>query len=220
MKPKAITPCSHISDVSFCECVDSPYVKPRRMLYSENGLKRSWDFIQSLDSVAIVLYHRQEDSLLFVKQFRPPVFVRALNKEEHLTQSHLDSHISQGIGYTYELCAGLTDKAGKSLEQIAQEEVQEECGYKVNSLRKIATSATAVGHSGATQTLFYAAISEKDRVNAGGGVDGEVIESVLVKVSELETFLYDESRVKTPGLGFGVLWFLYHYEKLKDENMI
>ena len=57
-------------------------------------------------------------------------------------------------------------------------------------------------------------------MNAGGGVDGEVIESVLVKVSELETFLYDESRVKTPGLGFGVLWFLYHYEKLKDENMI
>lgn len=205
---------SHISDISFCQCVDSPYIKPRRMLYSENGVKRSWDFMQSLDSVAIVLYHHKEDSLLFVKQFRPAVFARMLPNEDALT--HIDAH-TQALGYTYELCAGLVDKKDKTKEQIAQEEVLEECGYKVDSLEFITTFSTAVGHSGAKQSLFYASIDENQRVNAGGGVDGEVIESVFVKVSDAEAFVYDSHIIKTPGLSFGVLWFLRHYERLKAQ---
>ncbi len=34
-------------------------------------------------------------------------------------------------GETLELCAGIIDKSGRSLEEIAAEEVYEECGYKV-----------------------------------------------------------------------------------------
>ena len=101
----------------------------------------------------------------------------------------------------------ITEK-GKSVEQIAKEEIEEECGYKVNNLEYITSFATAVGHSGAKQSLFYAEINENDRVSTGGGIDGEVIESVFVKVDCLEQFLYDESKIKTPGLAFGVMWFL------------
>ncbi|BDB65344.1 NUDIX hydrolase [Helicobacter cinaedi] len=203
---------SIITDISFCECVDSAYVKPRRMLYVENGAKRSWDFIHSLDSVSVLLYHTQKQSLLFVKQFRPPVFVRHFG-ESYLESSYLesnkgDSKTQDEVGYTYELCAGLVDKKGKSVEQIAKEEIEEECGYKVNNLEYITSFATAVGHSGAKQSLFYAEINENDRVSTGGGIDGEVIESVFVKVDCLEQFLYDESKIKTPGLAFGVMWFL------------
>ena len=100
------------------------------------------------------------------------------------------------------------DKEGKSVEQIAKEEVQEECGYKVKSLEYITSFSTAVGHSGAKQSLFYAEIDENDRIGTGGGVDGEVIESVFVGLDCLEQFLYDESKIKTPGLAFGVMWFL------------
>lgn len=200
---------SVITNISFCECVDSIYVKPRRMLYMENGAKRSWDFIHSLDSVSVLLYHTQKQSLLFVKQFRPPVFVRYFD-ELYLESSKLDSKTfgQDDIGYTYELCAGLVDKEGKSVEQIAKEEIEEECGYKVNNLEYITSFATAVGHSGAKQSLFYAEIDESDRVSTGGGVDGEVIESVFVGLDCLEQFLYDESKIKTPGLAFGVMWFL------------
>ena len=53
--------------------------------------------------------------------------------------------------------------------------MQEECGYKVNNLEYITSFSTAVGHSGAKQSLFYAEIDENDRVSTGGGVDGEVI---------------------------------------------
>jgi UDP-sugar diphosphatase len=37
------------------------------------------------------------------------------------------------LGFTLELCAGIVDK-DKSLEEIACEEVQEECGYSVKAV--------------------------------------------------------------------------------------
>lgn len=42
-------------------------------------------------------------------------------------------------GVTYELCAGIVDKPNLSLEEIACQEVLEECGYEVpvSKLRKI-----------------------------------------------------------------------------------
>lgn len=42
-------------------------------------------------------------------------------------------------GVTYELCAGLVDKPDLSLEEIARQEVLEECGYDVpaSKLRRI-----------------------------------------------------------------------------------
>lgn len=227
-------PISHISHIRFGECVDSMYVKPCRMMYKENGNHRCWDFIHSLDSVAVLLYHRDSDSLLFVRQFRPAVFAQMLGRDSIESKKIRSVESANRVdsadfiesspasakliphAYTYELCAGLCDKVGKSKEQIAKEEVLEECGYNVRRLTYITTFATAVGHSGASQSLFYADISEKDRANMGGGIDGEVIESVLVRVDALDAFLNDESKIKTPGLGFGVLWFLRHYVDLKQ----
>lgn len=39
------------------------------------------------------------------------------------------------MGVTYELCAGLVDKPDLSLEEIARQEVLEECGYDVPASR-------------------------------------------------------------------------------------
>ena len=183
-----------IRDICITQCTDSPYIKPQRMTYTENGYKKTWDFVQSLDSVAIIIHRVDEDSLVVVRQFRPPVFLK------------------NNDGYTYELCAGLIDKEGKTIRQIAAEEVLEECGYEVDSedLREVAVFHTSVGTSGARQHLFYAQVTASDKRSEGGGVDGEVIESMLIKRAELEAFLLDTSLVKTPGLGFGILWFLRH----------
>lgn len=204
-------PCSRIENVRFGACEDSQYVKPARMHYVENGVARSWDFIESLDSVAIVLHHIEHNALLFVKQFRPALYARLLREGQ-------ESESALRHSYTFELCAGLVDKAGKSLEQIAREEVLEECGYSVKELESIGEFATAVGHSGAKQSLFYARIDEGMKASKGGGVDGEVIESVLVPCAELEAFVRDVSLPKTPGLGYGVMWFLTRQLESRSEN--
>ena len=74
------------------------------------------------------------------------------------------------VGFTFELCAGLIDKEGKSLEQIASEEVREECGFEVppSAMRKVTSYVSAIGISGATQHIFFAEVDEGMRVPAGG----------------------------------------------------
>lgn len=189
---------THISDMSMQECLHSVYVKPKRICYNEDGIQKTWDFIQSLDSVAIILHRIDIDALVVVVQFRPPVYVNGQND-----------------GYTYELCAGLLDKCDKSIQEVAAEEVQEECGYQLNpeQLHSVAEFHTSVGTSGAKQYIFYAAVTQNDRILRGGGVDGEIIQSVLIARADLEAFLHNSSYIKTPGLGFGILWFLQHTTK-------
>lgn len=50
---------------------DSPYVKPFRFHYKQNGVEKSWDLLKVHDSVAIILYNVTRNVLIFVKQFRP-----------------------------------------------------------------------------------------------------------------------------------------------------
>ncbi|CAL8317531.1 unnamed protein product [Merluccius merluccius] len=114
-------------------------------------------------------------------------------------------------GVTYELCAGLVDKPQLSLEEIARQEVLEECGYDVPvaKLRRITSYRSGVGVTGAKQTMFYAEVSEENRVGEGGGEpqEGELIEVVKVPLHEAMTFAYDETIPKTMGVIFSFIWF-------------
>ena len=171
---------------------DTKFVHPVKITYKQNGNKKIWEAVKSFDSVAILLYHEEKNSFLLVKQFRPPVY---LNDKKKLC--------------TYELCAGIVDKE-KSLEEIAQEEIDEECGYKVelNDIEKITSFYTNVGVSGGCQTLFYSKIDESMKIHQGGGINDEEIELMFLPVDDFREFIYDESMAKTPGLMFSFFWFL------------
>ncbi|CAK6975980.1 uridine diphosphate glucose pyrophosphatase NUDT14 [Scomber scombrus] len=114
-------------------------------------------------------------------------------------------------GITYELCAGLVDKPNCSLEEIARQEVLEECGYDVpaSKLKRITSYRSGVGVTGAKQTMFYAEVSDDNCVSAGGGepLEGELIEVVKVPLHEAMTFAYDERIPKTMGVIFSFIWF-------------
>lgn len=186
-----------VSDVKIVECVDSAFVQPQRMEYLHNGLPRKWDMVSVHDSVAILLYHAEHHTLILVKQFRPPVYLK------------------NNDGYTYELCAGIVDK-NKSLVEIAHEEIIEECGYYIplEQIEKVTSFYTAVGFAGSVQTLFYAQVDESMRVSDGGGIDVESIEVIEIPLSEAKRFVFDETKAKTPGLMFGFGWFLENVEEL------
>ncbi|CAM2974906.1 NUDIX hydrolase [Helicobacter burdigaliensis] len=189
-----------ISNIRFCECVDSKYVKPKRMLFCENGKERAWDIIEAHDSVAVLLYHTQKDAFCIVKQFRPAVYLKEKQRNA----------IAQELGYTYELCAGITDKPNKSLKQIAKEEILEECGYDVplENIEKITEFYSSVGFAGSKQTLFVASIDESMQKTKGGGVDDENIEVIYIKKEEAYSFIFNESYPKTSGIMFAFLWYL------------
>ena len=168
------------------------FVHPVSIIYNQNGVDKIWEAVKSFDSVAILLFHEEKNAFLLVKQFRPPVY---LNDKSKLC--------------TYELCAGIVDK-NKSLKEIAQEEIDEECGYVVplEKIEKITSFYTNVGVSGGKQSLFYATINESMKVHAGGGIHDEQIETMFLPVDDFKTFIYDEEKAKTPGLMFSFFWFM------------
>lgn len=166
------------------------FIEPARMFYEEHGIEKSWELIRAHDSVAILLYNTDREAFVLVRQFRPAVFL-ANNK-----------------GYSYELCAGILDKA-KPLHLIALEEIEEETGYHVTPerLEKITSFYTSVGFAGSRQTLYYATVTDADKKGQGGGVDVEHIEVIHLPVGDAKRFLFDEAQVKTPGLMFAFMWF-------------
>ncbi len=170
--------------------VDAKFINTSLATYEQNGVKKSWEIVQAHDSVAILIYHKEKDAFVLVKQFRPAVY---LNNDE---------------GLTVELCAGIVDK-NLSLEQIAKEEIEEECGYDVSleRLEKITSFHTSVGFAGSKQMLYYAEVDESMKVSEGGGVDHEMIEVVTIPVKEAKALIYDESIAKTPGLMFAFMWW-------------
>lgn len=180
-----------IENIQILPCVDSVFVKPKRIAYVQDGIPKTWDMVDVHDSVAVILYHEERNALVVVRQFRPPVYLQ------------------NGDGFTYELCAGIVDK-NKTLIEIAREEIYEECGYDVplECIERVTSFHTAVGFAGSSQTLFFARINEAMRVHEGGGIDVESIEVVFLDVREAGAFVLDESKAKTPGLMFAFGWFL------------
>ncbi len=160
--------------------------------------RKTWEAVRSHDSVSILLYHTQKNAILLVKQFRVPVY---LNDKSQT--------------FTYELCAGLVDK-DMSLEEIVCEEIDEECGYKVDikDIKKITSFFTNVGISGAKQYLFFATICENQKLHSGGGINDEQIELFFLEKNKIDEFIFDESKAKTPGLIFSLYWFLKNREEL------
>ncbi|PHS41004.1 MAG: NUDIX hydrolase [Sulfurovum sp.] len=175
--------------------VNAKFIATSLATYEQEGIQKSWEIVQAHDSVAILIYHQEKEAFILVKQFRPAVY---LNNEE---------------GMTVELCAGIVDKK-LSLVQIAQEEIDEECGYAVpiETIERITSFHTSVGFAGSKQTLYFAQVHEGMKVSEGGGVDHEQIEVVTLPLKEAKAFIYDESIAKTPGLMFAFMWYFERYK--------
>lgn len=187
-----------IEDIKISELRDTKFVHPIKVTFNQNGKNKSWEAVRSHDSVAILLYHKEKDSFLLVKQFRMPVYLNDNSKT-----------------FTYELCAGLLDK-NKSIEEIVVEEIDEECGYKVDikNIQKVTSFFTNVGISGGCQHLYFAVIDESMKIHDGGGINDEQIELFFLPINQSEEFIFDESKAKTPGLIFSFYWFLKNKKTL------
>lgn len=167
------------------------FIQPMLLDYTHNGKAGKWEAVKVHDSVSILLWHRDKNAFVLVKQLRPAIL-----------------NANPNNGYMYELCAGIIDKNIPDIE-IAKEEIFEECGYDVpiQNLQKVSTFFTSVGISGSKQTLYYAKIDESMKVSDGGGLEEEEIEVVYLDVADAREFMFDESFQKTPGMFMAFYWF-------------
>ncbi|CAF3330465.1 unnamed protein product [Rotaria socialis] len=203
---------------------DSTYIRPFRAIFiderNNNPVKRMWDAIDAHNSVVIIVYNRSTDSLVFVRQFRPAVYVM-MSKEAQNASFIADIDFTKQnpkSAITYEFCAGIIDKKHLSNKEHAHVELLEECGYSVdiNSIESVAKYRSGIGIAGAFQELFYVEVTNEMKTNAGGGnlSEFEFIAIHEVHVDELYQFLFDETKAKEASLMFGVMWFLHKKGRL------
>ena len=180
-----------IEDFKIGQLTNPKFIQTGFVTYRQNGIKKSWEVVKAHDSVAVLIYHKERESFVLVKQFRPAVYMGNMKN-----------------GITIELCAGIVDK-DLTLREIAMEEIEEECGYAVplKDIERITQVNNAVGFAGSKQTIFYTEVTESMRVSDGGGVDTELIEVIDMPISKAREFIFDESVAKTTGLLFALMWW-------------
>lgn len=145
------------------------------------------------DSVAIILYEYESQSLLLINQFRYP------------TCKH-------DQGWLLEIVAGSMEK-GESPSDCVQREVLEETGYRVTNPEPISTFYVSPGGCTERCFLYYAEVSKDDKIEKGGGLDeeNEDIQLVRIPISEITDML---STLKDGKTIIAIQWFMMNKLKL------
>ena len=122
------------------------------------------------DAVGVLLYNRDKDTVILTNQMRPgPLY---------------NDHDRKNC---YEIVAGLCDQNEMSKVEIAKMEALQEVGYKLNNISEIMTFYSSPGSSTERLTLFYAEVTDSDKIAEGGGCEdeNEVIEILEVDFEDV-----------------------------------
>jgi nudix-type nucleoside diphosphatase (YffH/AdpP family) len=105
------------------------------------------------NGATILLYNREQRTVLLIRQFRMPTFVNGYH------------------GYLIESAAGLLDNA--SPEERIRLEAEEETGYRVGHVEKIYSAFMSPGSVTERIHFFIGEYQPGDRVSDGGGLEEE-----------------------------------------------
>jgi len=125
------------------------------------------------DAVSVLLVDDERKRILLGKQFRMPAFLNGSDS-----------------GYLVEACAGIIDE-GETPEDTAHREVDEEFGYKIDSLERVASAYSSPGGVTEYDYLFIARYNENGATGNGGGLkeEGEHIEPIELDFEEARSML-------------------------------
>lgn len=104
------------------------------------------------DSVAVLLYDKEKDSVILIKQFRYPAYING------------------GPGWILEIIAGII-KEGQNPVSVARSELMEEAGYEVDDLKFISKYYVSPGGTSERIHLYLGVAHRK--VAEGGGLETE-----------------------------------------------
>ncbi len=130
----------------------------------------SWEFVdrRNTSGIVCIVPVTMDGRIVFVEQFRPPV-----------------------QGSVIELPAGLAgDEAefsGEDLEAAAARELEEETGYRAETLKWLSRGPLTPGVS--TEVVDFFLATQLRRVHSGGGVAGENITVHGIPLADAEAWL-------------------------------
>ncbi|KAK1345035.1 hypothetical protein QTO34_013739 [Cnephaeus nilssonii] len=194
-----------------------------KMEYEINGRNLCWAILKTTILVALVIYNSSLVAAFDFIRFRESlghftlaqVVVRGLPLSLLALQGlpRVRRGAARLAGVMYELCAGIMDQPGLSLEEVACKEAWEECGYLLSpgELLRVATYKAGVGLTGSSQTMFYAEVTDAQKGGPGRGLaeEGELIEVVHLPLGGAQAFSDNPSIPKTLSVIFAISWFLH-----------
>lgn len=141
------------------------------------------------DSSAVLIYNRDRDAFVFTNQFRYPV-------------SRETPH------FMLEIPAGGIEP-NESADAAAKREVREEVGYTCRLLEKIAAVYSSPGTTSECVHIFYAEVSDDNRVEKGGGKISES-EIINIKYIDRKDLISNYLELTDAKSLIAVQWFIQH----------
>jgi nudix-type nucleoside diphosphatase (YffH/AdpP family) len=122
------------------------------------------------DSVAAIIFNTTKNTIILIKQFRYPVYTRDNDQ-----------------AWSVEIVAGMIEP-GSSPEESIYREILEETGFQAQQLKPVFNFYSTPGGSNEKIFLFFARVTQEDRIEKGGGLieEGENIQ--LFEVSPKTAF--------------------------------
>lgn len=143
------------------------------------------------DAVAILIYEKDTQSLLFTKQFRYPA-------------------TKDNDPWLIEIAAGMLNE-DEYPEYRVIKEVEEELGYHIKDVEFINSSFVSPGGTSERILLYYTEVNTQDKTSLGGGVKYEHEDIELVKMSIEEcTQAYYNNTFRDAKTIMAIQWFLLH----------
>ena len=145
---------------------------------TKKGQNIQREVLRRPNAVASVVFDTIKNKYIFVEQWRPGT-----------------------NGNIVEVVAGLIDHVGEDERETMIREVEEEIGYKVNTIKLVDEFYSSPGMTTEMVTLFYCEVS--DQVSEGGGVDTEHEEIDIIEMTKQEVLSTSFKDAKTI---IGVNW--------------
>jgi nudix-type nucleoside diphosphatase (YffH/AdpP family) len=151
------------------------------------------------DSAAVIMHDPVNDTIILTEQFRYP------------------THQKNPPGWILEIPAGTveSDEAHDPTKTMRRE-ILEEIGYNLTNLQKISSFYVSPGGTSERIHLYYAKVSPKDKVSAGGGIlsEGEDIRVLSVKLDKAIQ-LVAEAKLMDAKTIIGIQWLQLNRANLK-----
>lgn len=120
------------------------------------------------NGTAILLYNKDNETIILTKQFRMPAYENDKND-----------------GMSIEACAGAIDNGNSALETIIRE-TEEEVGYRINKAKQVLTAYMSPGALTEKMHLFVAEYTAMMKVSGGGGLESENEEIEVLEIPFLK----------------------------------
>ena len=145
------------------------------------------------DAVAVLLFNGDRKSVVLVEQFRLPALIGRRRDQP-----------STDDAWLLEAVAGMID-GGETPEVAAAREAFEESGYRVRALEPVGRFFASPGGTSERIFLYFAEVTDADRVGAGVGLGDEDVHVVEMPVEDLFVRL-GQGLLEDPKLMIAAYW--------------